>query len=98
MQYRQKDHREFMQRALTDPAAVFDAPQEVLEHAELQAEQKIEILKRWEYDARELQVAEEENMQGKDNSNLLDRVLDALHQLKDGPDLEHSPPTKQGGV
>jgi len=53
-------------------------------------------LRRWEYDARELEVAEDENMAGGPPSQL-DRVLAALHRLGVEPDIEHSPPTRQGG-
>ncbi len=54
------------------------------------------ILRRWEYDARELEVAEEENMGGASPS-LLGEILNARHALNAGVDTEHSPPTKQGG-
>ncbi len=65
---------------------------------ELTREQKIEILRRGGYDALELQVAEEENMGSEQPSDILDRVLQALRTLNAGPDPEHSPPTKHGGV
>ncbi len=50
------------------------------------------------HDALELQVAEEENMGSEQSSDILDRVLQALRALNAGPDSEHSPPTKPGGV
>ena len=86
-----------IQRALSDPGSVFRTPQEVLAKGDLSQSQKIEILRRWEYDARELQVAEEENMLGGE-PDLLDDVLRALHELGAGIDTDHSPPTKHGGV
>jgi len=46
--------------------------------------------------ARELEVAEEENMGGGPPS-MLDEVLNALHSLGSEADVAHSPPTKQGG-
>lgn len=83
-------------RAMLDPGSVFDKPSDVLSAEDLTREQKIEILRRWEYDARELQVASEENMPG-NNSDLLDLVLEALNSL--GVFSEESDaPTKQGGV
>ncbi len=84
--------------ALLDPTAVFRDPEDVLQRSDLAHNQKIEILRRWEYDARALQVAEEENMSPAPPSDTLDRVLKALHALGAGPDLDHTPPTKQGGV
>jgi len=53
-------------------------------------------LRHWEYDARELQVADEENMGG-GPADKLDEVSNALHDLDADIDIEHSPPTKQGG-
>jgi len=53
-----------VEKALVDPALVFKTPEEVLADSELSREQKIKILRRWEYDVRELQVAEEEGMEG----------------------------------
>ena len=86
-----------LEKARLDPGAVFETPEDLLEHPELDRPQKIELLRRWEYDAKELEVAEEEGMVDGESS-LLDRVLRALHALKANVDVEHSPPTKQGGV
>jgi hypothetical protein len=84
--------------ARLDPASVFGSPDDVVGRSDLTRDQKIEILRRWEYDAREILVAEEENMAGPDPGEQLDRVLRALHALGSGPDNESTPPTKQGGV
>jgi hypothetical protein len=53
-------------------------------------------LQRWEYDVRELQVAEEEGMEGPQPVTL-DVVLRALRSLGAPADTERSAPTKQGG-
>lgn len=84
-----------LQKALLDPSSVFKLPGDVVS-SNLSKEQKIKILKRWEYDERELGVAEEENMIGK-RPILLHEVLEALNSLGAKVDLEHRPPTKQGG-
>jgi hypothetical protein len=84
-------------KALLDPGAVFSGPEEVLEDTVLSKAQKIEVLRRWEYDASELAVAEEEGMQDGEPS-LLRRILLALDALTGGVDVSHTPPTKQGGV
>lgn len=89
---------EDLQRALTDPASVFPAPQAVVEQDDLSNEQKIEILRRWEYDARELMVMEEEALPATEPSPTLDLVLEALHCLGAIDDAPHPSPTKQGGV
>ena len=83
---------------LTDPTLMFKKPQDVVEKEDLTREQKIEILRRWEYDARELQVADEEGMSPDvPQQTLLDAVLKALRSLGAEAVLEHSAPTKQGG-
>jgi hypothetical protein len=85
-------------KALTNPSAIFRTPQEVVESNDLSREQKIDVLRRWEYDARELQVADEEGMAPADPQPVvLDGILDALRSLGAPADVEHSAPTKQGG-
>lgn len=84
--------------ALIDPARVFDSPDDVLADADLEDAKKIEILRRWEYDARETLVAEEEGLAPKEPSGLLDQILAALHALGTGPETDKTPPTKQGGL
>jgi hypothetical protein len=85
-------------KALVDPASIFPNPMAVLDEDSLSREQKIEILRHREYDALEMQVANEEGFPARQPGHLLDSVLAALHRLGAAPDTEHSPPTKQGGV
>jgi hypothetical protein len=82
---------------LLDPASVFSDPEELLERTDLSKEQKVEILRRWEYDASEVAVAEEEGMVG-DRPLMLRRVLLALEQLTDTAGTRHPPPIKQDGL
>jgi hypothetical protein len=85
-----------LDRALLDPAAVFATPRDVVAHAALSREQKIEILRRWEYDANELDVAEEEGMAGGEKPRLRQIML-ALEEL--GVDFsERSGPSKHHGA
>ena len=79
------------------PASVFATPEEVLEHAELTSAQKIEILRRWQYDAVEIDVAVDEGMPG-DDDPLLRRIMLALGTLTGPIDLEHLGPNKQHGL
>lgn len=86
-------------KALLDPAAVFKSPEDLIDSEELAQEKKIELLKRWEFDARELQVPEEENMIG-NNADILDRIMRALLRLDKNSELdrrEHSVSSKQCG-
>jgi hypothetical protein len=82
-------------QARLDPASVFATPQDVVLHPDLDRAQKIEILRRWKYDAADLAVAEEEGMGGGEAS-FLSRVTAALTALGAGHD-ETASPTKQGG-
>ncbi len=86
-----------LDKALLDPGSVFSSPEELRDHRGLTREQKIEILRRWAYDASELAVAEEKGMVGGEPSRLA-QILSVLNVLTDGYDVEHSPPTKQKGV
>ena len=87
-----------IEKALLNPAMVFKTPEEVVDNGDLSREQKIEILRRWEYDLRELQVADEESMTApKPEAVTLDIVLKALHAVGAPPDVERTAPTKQGG-
>ena len=85
-----------LEAALRDPASAFAAPEDVAAHAGLTREQKIEILRLWEYDAAEAEVATEEGMPG-GNDDLLRRILLALDGLgaADGADGADTAPTKQ---
>ncbi len=85
-------------QAMLDPSSMFPSPVAIVGDKRLASDQKIELLRRWEYDAREMQVAEEEGFPAREPGSLLDTIIIALHRLGAGPDIEHSPPTKQGGV
>jgi hypothetical protein len=86
-----------LERALDDPAGVFDGPEAVADHPALTLAQKTEILRRWEYDAVEAVVATEEGMKDGD-TDLLSRILRSLDRVTDGYDVEHVAPTKQHGL
>lgn len=78
------------------PASVFESPSQVTENSELPLSTKIKILRSWEYDAKEMMVATEENMTG-NNSDMLDKVLIEINKLAREKGLEKSnSPTKQG--
>ncbi|MBS0351752.1 MAG: hypothetical protein JSR33_11325 [Proteobacteria bacterium] len=78
-------------QALLDPTSIYKQPMDVVSDDSLTRDQKIQVLHRWEYDARELQVAEEENMPDlskEQRTSMLSRVLDALHSL--GASADHN--------
>lgn len=84
-------------QAKLNPSAVFNRPADVLSESTLSREQKIQILRQWEYDAREMEVAEEENMQGGASNVKLGDVLAALDQIAPNREDGDSSPNKQGG-
>ena len=69
------------QEMLKDPKQHFSRPEDVLGAGSLNKQQKLEILKAWQMDATELQVATEENMGGGEQ-DLLDEVMAALGRLR----------------
>lgn len=79
------------------PSQVFDTPEAIRDHEDLDRAQKIELLRRWAYDASELLVAEEEGMDRGERPDMA-RVLRVLADLGAGLEPERTPPTKQGGV
>ena len=81
-------------KAMLDPTMVFKEPKDVVASNELTRNQKIEILRRWKYDAQQLEVAEEEAGMAVRRPEMFDRVVQALHMLDLERDAEHTPPTK----
>ncbi len=80
-------------KAMLDPTMVFKEPKDVVASNELTRNQKIEILRRWKYDAQQLEVAEEEAGMAVRRPEMFDLVVQALH-LDVARDTEHTPPTK----
>ncbi|MEQ9245636.1 MAG: hypothetical protein RLO21_06575 [Nitratireductor sp.] len=73
----------------------YKAPADVLADPSLSDAQKRRILESWERDARELAVAEDENMGGGE-PNDLDRVLQALAELPAPEERPRGPATMHG--
>ena len=69
-------------RALIAPEQVFTSPMDIVTTQSMTPEQKLKILKHWEADARDLQVATEENMSGPGTSRL-DEVREAIKKLSE---------------
>jgi hypothetical protein len=86
-----------MDKALLDPGSAFATPEKLLARPDLSNGQKIEILRRWAYDASEACVAAEEGMPG-GNGDLLRRILLALERLGASVDVDQVGPTKQHGI
>lgn len=84
-----------VQQALDNPSSCFASPGDVVRSDEISQAEKIQILRRWEYDARLLEVAQEENMMGGTASRLAE-VLDALHAL--GEEGSSGATNKHGGT
>ncbi|MBZ0259799.1 MAG: hypothetical protein K8F90_04265 [Hyphomicrobiales bacterium] len=67
-------------QALLTPHKIFELPMEVVETESLTTQQKLKVLKRWEADANDMEVAANENMTGGESSRL-GEVRKAIHDL-----------------
>jgi len=90
--------------ALTDVAKVYAQPKDILEADDLSHQQKVKLLRQWEFDLRENLVASEENMTSETlpeghSAELLRGVRKALIDMGavDHKD-ESAAPMKQGGA
>ena len=76
-----------LKQALINPTAVFAKPNEVVFNPALSRKQKIDVLRRWEYDARMLQMGNQES-KFDESEEILAEILESLHQLDYWPDLD----------
>jgi hypothetical protein len=74
-------------RALLSPSSVFDRPMDVVATDSMTSDQKMEVLKRWEAEARDLEVADAEAMSGGEPSQLPD-VRVAIDLLRKAENVE----------
>jgi hypothetical protein len=84
------------EEALKDPGSFFDTPGAVVKAAGLTRVQKMEILKRWEADARLLMVASDESMSGGEQPQLQD-VQEAMRELEADSRGRSKNPRKNSG-
>ena len=59
-----------VQKAIGDPSRHFESPMDIVAHPALCAAEKAKLLRIWEVDARELEIAANENMLGGEPSRL----------------------------
>ncbi len=78
-------------KALDDPATQFAAPADIVAATGLTNEQKIALLRQWQFDESEIAVATEEGMPGGE-SRLLQQIAAAIAALD--PDSARTTPTK----
>ena len=90
--------------ALDGPAAAFGTPEALMQADSLSDEEKVRLLRRWEFDAREEAVAVEEGMPNAppamehSGPDMLSRVLKALQSLTGEEQGEQAGPSKHGGA
>jgi hypothetical protein len=75
--------------ALINPGKIFELPMEVVNTESLTTRQKLKVLKRWEADANDMDVAASESMTGGEKSHLED-VRKAIHALADREDIDEN--------
>jgi hypothetical protein len=93
-------------KALQDPGSHFSSPKQVLDNNQLSKDEKIALLRQWDYDTREILVAEEENMSSTathktDPGDLLGQIHHCLIELgvdsgDTGNEQDGGSQTKQG--
>ncbi len=88
MTYTAKDY----DRALIAPEQVFPSPMDVVTTESMTPEQKLKVLKHWEANARDLQVASEESMSGPGISRL-GEVKKAILKLCEVEKLDERSPS-----
>jgi len=73
------------ERALIAPEPVFKSPMDIVTTESMTSEQKLKILKFWEANARDLQVATAESMTGPGRSQLgeVRTAIDMLCEIED---------------
>lgn len=72
-----------IERAKLNPSECFGRPNDVITTKGLERNQRIDILRQWECDARQLEVATEENMDAANSApNWLQEIHKALHALE----------------
>jgi hypothetical protein len=87
-------------KAKTDPSSVFDRPDDVVAHKELESGEKAAILREWELDARLMDVAIDEGMRVEEGANkvavksLLPEVKKAQQDLGAKPISDDGAPTR----
>ena len=69
-----------LDKITADPSACYRAPEDVVRDNRLSRKQKIMVLKLWAFDAREIEVAQEENMIGE--ASALHQILVILRELE----------------
>lgn len=74
-------------RALIAPEQVFGSPMDVVNTPSMTSEQKMKVLKHWEANARDLQIATEENMTGPGSSHLRE-VRKAINMLSEAENVD----------
>ena len=78
MTYTAKDY----DRALIAPEQVFASPMDIVHTESMTVEQKLKVLEHWEANAKDLQVASEENMTGPGITRL-GEVKEAILKLRE---------------
>jgi hypothetical protein len=92
------------EESMTDVTKVYGHPKDIIEAQDLSHQQKVKLLKQWEFDLRENLVASEENMTAADvpegqSAELLRGVRKALLAIgAEDHKNEKAAPTKTGGA
>jgi hypothetical protein len=81
-------------KALLTPDKIFQFPMEIVDTESMTTKQKLKVLKRWEADARDMEVASDENMAGGEKSRF-GEVRKAIRTLCDSENIDENSPELQ---
>jgi hypothetical protein len=85
------------EKAQTDPASVFNKPEDIVKNRELTAREKKKALQEWELDARLTAVAAEEGMTKADDKDGEKSKKNPLPEIKKAQEDMGIKPTKEDG-
>ena len=71
-----------LEEILADPAAVYNSPRDVFDDKNLNEDEKSEILRTWEEDAKALLRAESENMAATEKTPLAPELLKEISNVR----------------
>jgi len=88
-----QSHPAWFNQALIDPASIFSSPEQVADHSKLTLDDKLRILRSWEYDATEISVSLEEGMPGTEE-DLLPIIICTILKITPDGSIKYESPTK----
>ncbi|MBA2652361.1 MAG: hypothetical protein H0U73_08865 [Tatlockia sp.] len=91
--YKHKKAPSWLDKALLDPGSIFSNPTQVADNPDLTLDDKLRILRSWEYDATEIAVSLEEGMPGAEEE-FLQCIVQTILRIDPDHFINTTSPTK----